>query len=212
MQRLQSGNEQIRVSFPDVTPRDTAVTAEQQAIREFLVVHAGKEMKDITARVTAEIEKCQIFAKKLVTFTAADYVAQFKLDAKNSDQLTVAEVIRTDRHFEPTKAGAPRKGPAMAGRELILSAIEKRIKDTPTTEFRSYVIEVAQTHDPVAKSSLRERYDSWPTKPDVQHVKVWVCPDFTTAAAKVDEFDLLTYISGAPAPVVAGKKKKAGTP
>ena len=216
LQRLQNGNEQIRVSFPDVTPKDTAVTAEQEAIRRFLVDHAGKEMKEITAHVTAEIEKCQIFAQKLVTFTAADYVAQFKLDDKNSDQLTVAEVIRTDKHFEPTKAGAPRKGPAIAGRDIILSAIEKGIQVTPTTEFRSYVIEVVEAHDPVAKRTLVDRYNSWSPKPDVQHVKVWVCPDFTTAAAKVDEFDLLTYIGGAaggsPKPVVAGRKKRAATP
>jgi len=214
LQKLQNGNEQIRVSFPEVTPADPAVKTEQEAIRQFLVDHAGKEMKDITAHVTAEIEKCQIFAKKLVTFTAADYVAQFKLDDKNSDQLTVAEVIRTDTHFKPIKSGGPSMAKAAKkGRDIILSAIEKGIKDTPTTEFRSYVIEVVEAHDPVAKTTLGDRYHSWPDpKPDVQYVKVWVCPDFATPAAKVDEFDLLKYISGAPAPVVTGKKKKAGTP
>ena len=217
LRELQNADVQIRISFPELKPADTTVTAEQQAIREFLVVHAGKEMKDITAQLTAEIEKCQIFAKKLVAFTAADYVAQFKLDAMNSDQLTVAEVIRTDKHFEPTKAGAPRSGRATAGRALILSAIEKRIKDTPTTEFRSYVIEVIGNHDPVARVTLGDKYHSWPDpKPDVKHVKVWVCPDFATHSAKVDEFDLLTYIGGAaggaPKPVVAGRKKRTATP
>jgi len=216
LQRLQTGNDQIRVSFPEVTPADPAVKKEQEAIREFLVKHAGKEMKDITADVTAEIEKCQIFAKKLVTFTAADYVAQFKLDDKNSDQLTVAEVIRTDKHFEPTKAGAPKKGRAIAGRDIILSAIEKGIKDTPTTEFRSYVIEVVEAHDPVAKKTLGDRYHSWPhPKPDVQYVKVWVCPDFAKPTEKVDEFDLLKYIGGAgggsPKPVVTSRRKNPTT-
>lgn len=209
LQKLQNGNEQIRVSFPEVTPADPAVKKEQEAIRQFLVDHAGKEMKDITAHVTAEIEKCQIFAKKLVTFTAADYVAQFKLDDKNSDQLTVAEVIRTDKHFTPTKVGAPKRGPAIAGRDIILSAIEKGIKDTPTTEFRSYVIEVVQAHDPVAKKTLEDRYNGWSPKPNVDHVKVWVCPDFTKPTETVVEFDLLKYIGGAPAPLHAGKRKKA---
>ena len=72
LRELQNADVQIRISFPELKPADTTVTAEQQAIREFLVVHAGKEMKDITAQLTAQIEKCQIFAKKLAAFTAAD--------------------------------------------------------------------------------------------------------------------------------------------
>jgi hypothetical protein len=175
-------------------------------------------MKDITAKVTAEIEKCQLFTSGLMKCAAADYVAQFGLNAANTDQLTVAEVIRTNKHFEPNqRTGAPKAGQAKAGRDLILDSVQKGIKDRPTTEFRSYVIEVIGNHDPVARVTLGDKYHSWPDpKPDVKHVKVWVCPDFATHSAKVDEFDLLTYIGGAaggaPKPVVAGRRKRTATP
>jgi hypothetical protein len=216
LRELQNSDKQIRITFPEL-PTDVARSAEQASIRKFLVESASAEMKDITAKVTAEIEKCQIFTNKVVTFSAADYVAQFKLDGSNTDQLTVAEVIRTDRHFEPTPKGRMSQAKdAKAGRDLILNAVEEGINTRLTTEFRSYVIEVVGTHDPVAKKTLGDRYNSWSPKPDVQHVKVWVCPDFTTTSAKVDEFDLLTYIGGSaggsPGPVNAGKRKKAPTP
>jgi len=220
LQELQNSDKQIRITFPDPTPADAVRSAEQTAIRKFLVDNASAEMKDITAKVIAEIENCQLFKSGLAKCTAAEYVAHFGLNAANTDQLTVAEVIRTDKHFEPTKAGkVSQANAARAGRDLILDSVQEGIKDRATTEFRSYVIEVVGSHDPVARTTLGDRYRSWPDpKPDVQHVKVWVCPDFnaTPALIKVDEFDLLSYIhgsaGGSPGPVNTGKKRKTTTP
>ncbi len=218
LQELQKSDKQIRITFPEPTPADPARSAEQVAIRKFLVDNASKEMKAIAAQVTAEIEKCQLFTSGLVVGKAADYVAHFTLDSTNSDQLTVAEVIRTDKHFQPTKSkGLNNRPAAVKGRDVILSAVEDGVKVRPTDEFRSYVIEVVETHDSVAKKTLGDRYNSWPNpKPDLQYVKVWVCPDFTSPSATVAEFDLLSYIGGSaggsPGSVHAGRRRRTRTP
>lgn len=219
LQQLQNPDTQVRLTFPQPTPADAAVVSEQAAIKKFLIDCAGRQMKEIAAEVVKKIDTCDILAKKLVAFDATQYVAQFELNANNTDQLTVAEVIRTNEHFAPAPTGGVNTQPAAKnGRDVILGAVQQGVQ--ATNAFRSYVIEVVSAHQDVAQQTLKERYDSWNPKPDVQYTKVWVAPDFTSApnvsaqTVKVDEYDLLTFIGmgGGTTPLVVGGRKGRAVP
>ena len=208
--RALSKNEgPLRITYPDCS--DTNITAEQQAIRKFLVEGAGEDLKDLTGKLEEKIKNCHFVTTGIVTEQVAQaYRTSIALENSSTTKLTVAEVIRTNEHFIPNRRNrqASRALAAVNGRELILGAITNAMD--ASTEFHTFIIEVPEEHRDVAKLAFADYYKKLDEeqKPDAQYTKVWVLPS-RDSTKDIEESSFLDFIKNPPDMGMSRKKKSS---
>lgn len=205
LRALSNGGGPLRITYPDC--RDQRITAEQQAIREFLVQGAGRELTALNGELKERISACHFVESDIVTADLAQaYLASRPLNNSSTTKLTVSEVIRTNQHFVPNRGNrsANMSRTATNGRDLILRAITTSMNKS--SEFHTLIIEVPKNHCDVAKWAFATYYDKLvENKPAAQHAKVWVIPSAGSTKG-IEESSFLDFIKDAPA--MERKKKR----
>jgi hypothetical protein len=197
--RALSNNEgPLRITYPDC--ENQSITAEQQAIREFLVQGAGRDLTDLIGELKEKISACHFVESGIVTADLAEqYRSSIPVESSSSTKLTVAEVIRTNEHFIPNNGNKKARMTTTAknGRELILKAITSTMQ--ASTEFHTFIIEVPEEHRDVAKLAFADYYKKLDEeqKPDAQYTKVWVLPS-RNSTKDIEELDFLDFIKDPP--------------